>query len=83
VSNAAVSSDRGKNSFATLGLVASAPPPFPQRCDCAAKLWLLFLPVSVSSLHRLRSSSIRPSRGARTLFFEGTARVCACKESVT
>jgi len=53
VSNAAVSSDRrGKNSFATLGLVASAPPPFPQRCDCAAKLWLLFLLASVSSLHR-------------------------------
>lgn len=26
-----------------LVLTASVPPPSPQRCDCAAKLWLLFL----------------------------------------
>lgn len=45
--------------------------PFPQRCDCAAKLWLLFLLVSVPSLHRLRSPSFfwrREKRGAREHF---------------
>lgn len=45
--------------------------PFPQRCDCAAKLWLLFLLVSVPSLHRLRSPSFfwrREKQGAREHF---------------
>lgn len=56
--------------------------PFPQRCDCAAKLWLLFLLVSVPSLHRLRSPSFfrREAGRQRALFFEGVIVYGECAE---
>lgn len=53
MSSAVVSSDRGKNSFATLGLAASAPPPF----SAAVRLCGEIVVALSSRVHVLFTSS--------------------------
>lgn len=80
VSSAAVSSDRGKNSTATLGLDRFRPATLAATVRLCGEIVVALSPPCPCSLY---IAIVLRERGARALFFEGVGVDARRKESVS